>query len=222
MTRAGAETPPPHTNKASVPQVSKAWRNATMVLAVVVIGLVIALFAVINPFGAGTPQVAGQSPRPATASPSPSPSSTRQPFQFPAVSESPLPGSQQCPDAGSVGAGDSDIKTEVLEIKGQRDTDVRLLGPNRRVVVADNATMTGSITMCGDGGTILIIGTLRGSVLMQGTGVKIVVQDGGTEKLPTAYSTTNGRVFRCSTNKSDRTTPQCADFVPRPSAKPNG
>lgn len=214
------EAPPPHVNKPSVPQVSKAWRHTALLLLMIVIGLIIAFVAVANPFDAGT--VATPTPKVVVPSPTPSPSTTRPPYQFPSVTESQIPGSQQCPDAGSVGAGDSDAKTEVVQIKDDSKADIRLLGPNRRVVIAEGATMSGSITICGDGGTVLIIGRQTGPVLMQGSGVKIVVQDAGAEKLPPAYSTTNGRVFKCTTDKKERTTPQCSDYLPRPGAKPNG
>jgi hypothetical protein len=50
--------------------------------------------------------------------------------------------------------------------------------------------------------------------------VKIVLQDAAQP--PPAYSTTNGRVFKCTTNNADPNTPHCADFTPRPGAKPNG
>jgi hypothetical protein len=194
----------------------KVPRVVWVLLGVAVLIGVLVTFAYINPWDLETPKAAPT----ANAKPSASSSSTRPPYLLPQVSESGLPGAQQCPDAGSIGAGESDTKTEVVEIKGNSSAAIRLLGPNRRVVIAQGAVMTGPVTLCGDGATVLVIGAMKGTVLLQGSGVKIVLQDAANP--PPAYSTSNGRVLRCTTNATDPNTPHCADFTPRPGAKPNG
>lgn len=121
--------------------------------------------------------------------------------------------SQACPDIGSVGAhqsGDTNMRVAVIDSRQSFET-VRLLGPDRRVVIAKNAVMYGSVTVCGQNGTVLIVGKMNGAVFMRGGG-KIVVQDDA--ELPTAYST-DGQVFRCTTNHVDQSMPHCADFTPQ-------
>lgn len=196
------------------------WRVAFVAMVFVILGEALVIFALADPLGLKAEEATVPTFQQATPTPTPSP--TRPVWQFAPASNDPVPGAQQCPDAGSVGAGTADIKTEVLRITGKQNRPVRLLGPNRRVVIADGAVMTGSITICGDGGTVLVIGSLKGTVLMRGSGVKIVVQDGGREKLPPAYFTTNGSVFECTTVRSDTGMPHCDDYLPRPNAKPNG
>lgn len=203
----------------SRPRTSRTVRLWLIFLTLVGLGEGAVIFALTDPLGAKDQgAVTSQGVR---ASASPSPSTTRPGYQFPSSSDKPVDGSLQCPDAGSVAAGKGDDKTQVLTLKGSAAKPVMLLGPNRRVIVAKDAVMVGPVIMCGDGATLLIIGTMQGQVVIRGNGVKIVVQDGDKNKLPPAYSTSNGTVLICTTSSSPAT-PHCDNYRPRPGVKPGG
>lgn len=197
-------------------------RIALVISVVLNFVLIIALVAVADPMGIKKPKVVFP-PTAGNSAPAPTPPqpSTRPAYQFAPSSDKQVDGSLQCPDAGSVAAGKGNDKTEIVTVEGSTDKPILLLGPNRRVVIAQDAIMTGPVIMCGDGGTLLIIGYMQGPVVMRGGNVKIVVQDGGKEKLPPAYSTSNGVVTSCTT-KGAANTPDCDSYRPRPGAKPNG
>lgn len=203
-------------------QPTKARRTARIwiiVLVLVCLAEGFVIVAVTDPFGASKPDVAF-SPG-VQASVAPNPSASRPSYQFPSNSDQPVPATQQCPDAGSVAAGKGDNKTELAGIAGLRSKPLLLLGPNRRVVIGPSAQMTGTVTVCGDGGTVLIIGSMKAPVLMRGNGVKLVVQDGGKDLLPPMYSVNNGQVLQCSTKPNDAEFPACDNYVPRPQPKPS-
>lgn len=204
----------------SRPRTSRTVRLWLIFLTLVGLGEGAVIFALTDPLGAKDQgAVTSQGVQ---ASASPSPSTTRPTYQFPSNSDTPVPAAQQCPDAGSVAAGRGDNKTELAGIAGQRNKPLLLLGPNRRVVIGPNAKMTAPVTVCGDGGTVLIIGSLQAPVVMRGNGVKLVVQDGGKELLPPSYSVNNGQVLQCSTKPSDSEFPACDNYVPRPQPKSSG
>jgi hypothetical protein len=201
------------------PKASRAVRIWIIALVVVCLVEGIVIFAMADPFGANKPNVAF-SPG-AQVSASPGTQVSRPAYQFPSNSDQPVPATQQCPDAGSVAAGKGDNKTEIAGIADLRTKPLLLLGPNRRVVIGPSAKMMGSVTVCGDGGTVLIIGAMEAPVLMRGNGVKLVVQDGGKELLPPTYSVNNGQVLQCSTKPDDPEFPACDNYVPRPQPKPS-
>lgn len=207
-----------HQQNAPSPSAGRAARFAIVVLSLIVVAEGIALGGLADPFGINKePKFAYPA---ATATPSPTPS--RPAYQFAPSSDRQVDGSLQCPDAGSVAAGRGDSKTQVVVLNESSDEPIMLLGPDRRVIIGKNAVMTGSVVMCGDGGTVLIVGRINAPVVMRGNNVKIVVQDGDKAKLPPVYSTSNGQVLICNTGKRNPSLPHCDNYLPRPTPKPSG
>jgi type IV secretory pathway TrbD component len=202
-------------NPSRTGRVSRGLFGLSIVLNVV---LGIAFGSVADPFGISKEPRTLYPSAPAAASPSP----TRPAYLFAPSSDTPVNGALQCPDAGSVTAGKGDDRTQVVTVQDSTDKPIMLLGANRRVVIAKGATATGSVVMCGDGATLYIAGTMQGQVVIRGNSPKIVVQNGDKSKLPPAYSTSNGLVLSCTTDRANRSVPSCNDYLPRPGAKPNG